>query len=207
MDGDALTFPQVGPKGGLDDDPRVHPEEFHLAFRNHAMPLEALRYDVTPAGLHYTLTHYDIPDGDPDGWVLGIDGAVGRPLAIPLSELRSRAHETQRVTFECAGDGRALLSPRPISQPWLTGAVGTAEWTGIPLREVLDSAGLAEGAVEVLFTGADSGVEGKIEQHYQRSLPLEEALRPEVLLAWEMNGQPLLPQHGAPLRLVTPGWY
>jgi sulfane dehydrogenase subunit SoxC len=204
---EALRFPAVGPEGGLEEDRRVHAEELQLAFRNHAMPLEALRYDVTPAGLHYLLTHYDIPETDAASWTLGIDGAARTPLTIPLRDLMWMPSQVLRVTLECAGDGRALLHPRPISQPWLTGAVGTAEWRGTPLKAVLERAGIVPGAVEVLFTGADRGVEGRIEQDYQRSLPLDEALRDDVLLAWEMNGQPLLPQHGAPLRLVAPGWY
>jgi DMSO/TMAO reductase YedYZ molybdopterin-dependent catalytic subunit len=109
--------------------------------------------------------------------------------------------------MECAGNGRARLSPRPLSQPWLVEAVSTAVWTGVPLREVVAAAGVRPDAVELVFTGADRGEQGGEEQDYERSLPLADALRPEVLLAYEMNGRPLEPQHGAPLRLVVPGWY
>jgi DMSO/TMAO reductase YedYZ molybdopterin-dependent catalytic subunit len=114
---------------------------------------------------------------------------------------------TLAVTLECAGNGRAQLSPRPLSQPWLLEAVGNAEWTGTPLRGLLEEAGVGDGAVEVLFRGLDRGVEGGEEQQFERSLPLPEALGEEMLLAWGMNGQPLPPQHGSPLRLVVPGWY
>jgi DMSO/TMAO reductase YedYZ molybdopterin-dependent catalytic subunit len=182
-------------------------EELGLAARNHALPLEALRYDVTPVGLHYLLIHYDIPALDAERHVLTIDGRVDRPLVLDLAALRERPRVTRRVTLECAGNGRALLTPRPVSQPWLSEAVGTAEWTGTPLAPLLREAGLGSEAVDVVFTGADHGVERGIEQDYQRGLPLSEALRDEVLLAYEMNGAPLLPQHGAPLRLVVPGWY
>jgi DMSO/TMAO reductase YedYZ molybdopterin-dependent catalytic subunit len=182
-------------------------EELRLAARNHAMPLEALRYDLTPAGLHYLLIHYDIPAVDPDAWRLRVGGAVERPTELSLAELRSQPSVTRAVTLECAGNGRALLEPRPVSQPWLLEAVGNAAWTGVPLRDVLGRAGVVDGAVEVLFTGLDHGIEGEVEQDYERSLPLEEAMREEVLLAYEMNGQPLPPQHGFPLRLVVPGWY
>jgi DMSO/TMAO reductase YedYZ molybdopterin-dependent catalytic subunit len=182
-------------------------EELALAARNHAMPLEALRYDLTPPGLHYLLIHYDIPDLDPAGYRLELGGAVRQPLHLDLAGLRDRPRVTHRVTLECAGNGRALLAPRPVSQPWLTEAVGTAEWTGTPLAPLLAEAGVAESAVEVVFTGADHGIERGVEQDYQRSLPLAEAMREEVLLAYEMNGAPLPPQHGAPLRLVVPGWY
>jgi DMSO/TMAO reductase YedYZ molybdopterin-dependent catalytic subunit len=182
-------------------------EELALAARNHAMPLEALRYDLTPPGLHYLLIHYDIPDLDPAGYRLELGGTVRRPLRLDLAGLRDRPRVTHRVTLECAGNGRALLAPRPVSQPWLTEAVGTAEWTGTPLAPLLAEAGIPENAVEVVFTGADHGIERGVEQDYQRSLPLAEAMREEVLLAYEMNGAPLPPQHGAPLRLVVPGWY
>jgi len=203
----AYTLPTVGDGSGLAPEPRLYPEELDLALRNHALPLEGLRYAVTPTGLHYTLTHYDIPQVDPASWRLSLDGAVRSPLSLTLAELQRRPARTLRVTLECAGDGRALLSPRPISQPWLSGAVGTAEWTGTPLRPLLEEVGIDAGAVEVLFTGLDRGIEGGIEQDYQRSLPLAEALHEDALLAWAMNGRTLEPQHGFPLRLIIPGWY
>jgi DMSO/TMAO reductase YedYZ molybdopterin-dependent catalytic subunit len=172
------------------------------------MPLEALRYDITPTGMHYTLIHYDIPLVDPASWRLNLHGHVRKNLSLSLEELQQRTARTLRVTLECAGDGRALLQPRPISQPWLTGAIGTAEWTGTPLRHVLEEAGIAdEGVREVLFTGMDRGIEGGVEQDYQRSLPLQAAMHEDVLLAWAMNGAPIEPQHGYPLRLIVPGWY
>jgi DMSO/TMAO reductase YedYZ molybdopterin-dependent catalytic subunit len=185
----------------------ISAEELGLAARNHALPLEALRYDVTPIGLHYLLVHYDIPDVPAETFQLRVDGDVARPLVFDLPQLRRRPRRTHRVTLECAGNGRALLEPRPVSQPWLHEAVGTAEWTGTALAPLLREAGVAEDAVEVVFTGADHGIERGVEQDYQRSLPLAEAMRDEVLLAYEMNGLPLPPQHGAPLRLVVPGWY
>jgi DMSO/TMAO reductase YedYZ molybdopterin-dependent catalytic subunit len=97
------------------------------------------------------------------------------------------------------------MEPRPLSQPWLTEAVGTAEWGGTPLWPLLAEAGIKPEAIEVLFTGLDHGVEGGTAQVYERSLPLADA--EHALLAYEMNGEPLPPQHGYPLRLVVPGWY
>ena len=112
------------------------------------------------------------------------------------------------MTLECAGNGRALLAgARPVSQPWFFEAVGTAAWRGTPLAQLLEEAGVANGAREVVFTGLDRGVEGGVEQSFERSLSLDEALGGDLLLAYEMNGAPLLPQHGFPLRLVVPGWY
>ena len=187
------------------------PAELALATRNHGLPLEALAEDITPVGLHYLLIHYDIPFVDATDWRLRIGGLVEQELELSLDDLRARPAETLAVTLECAGNGRANLAPRPLSQPWLLEAVGTAEWTGVPLRAVLEEAGLRDGATEVLCRGLDRGYEGGLdegeEQQYERSLPIVDALADEVLLAYEMNGDPLLPQHGAPLRLVVPGWY
>lgn len=182
-------------------------EELQLAARNRGMPLEALRYDVTPVGLHYLLVHFDIPAIDPSDWRLRIGGNVRNALELTLDELRSRPRVTTAVTMECAGNGRARLLPRPISQPWLNEAVGTAEWTGTPLRALLEDAGIEPRTVELLFTGADHGIEKGDEHDYARSLSVEDALRPEVMLAYEMNGRPLEPQHGSPVRLLVPGWY
>ena len=180
-------------------------EELQLAARNHGMPLEALRYPVTPVGLHYLLTHYDVPDVDAGSWSLRVRGE--QEVSLGLDEVRARPWMELAVTMECAGNGRARLDPRPVSQPWLLEAVGTARWAGTPLRPLLEEAGVGEGAVEVLFTGVDRGSEGGEEQAFQRALAVEEALRDEVLLAYEMNGEPLPPQHGYPLRLIVPGWY
>jgi DMSO/TMAO reductase YedYZ molybdopterin-dependent catalytic subunit len=182
-------------------------EELQLATRNHGLPLEALRWDVTPVGLHYLLTHYDIPEVDPDAWRLEVDGLVERALSLSLAELRERPAVELAVTMECAGNGRAHVEPHVVSQPWLLEAVGTARWRGTPLAPLLEEAGAQEGAVDVLFTGLDRGVEGGEEQAYARSLPLAEALAGDALLAYEINGVPLPPQHGFPLRLLVPGWY
>ncbi|MFE9217467.1 sulfite oxidase [Streptomyces lavendulae] len=191
------------------EDEDIGAEELALAARNHGLPLEALRYGVTPAGLHYVLVHYDIPAADPGTWRLTVGGRVDRPLALDLAALRALPAVTRRVTMECAGNGRARLLPRPVSQPWLVEGVGTADWTGVPLRTVLAEAGVRAEAVEAVFTGADHGVERGVEQDYARSLPVAVAAgtEPEVLLAYAMNGGPLPPQHGFPLRLVVPGWY
>lgn len=182
-------------------------DELQLAARNHGIPLEALRYELTPPGLHYVLVHYDIPATNASTWQLTVDGCVEQPLSFGLTALRAMGRETVRVTLECAGNGRAGLHPRPISQPWLMEAVGTAEWTGAPLANLLRAAGLREDAVDVVFTGADHGFERGIEQDYQRGLTVAEALDAGALIAWEMNGMPLPPQHGYPLRLIVPGWY
>ena len=182
-------------------------DELGLAARNHAMPAEALQWDVTPVGLHYVLVHYDIPAVDPATWRLRVDGGAGSSVELSLADLDAMPRTTARVTLECAGNGRALLDPRPVSQPWLTGAVGTADWTGVRLVDLLDRVDVRPDAVDVLFRGADHGIERGEEQDYERALTIEEARRDEVLVATEMNGSPLPVQHGFPARLVVPGWY
>jgi sulfane dehydrogenase subunit SoxC len=190
---------------GVGDD--ITQQELQNATRNHGMPLEGLRYDVTPIGMHYLLVHFDVPFVDATSWTLEVGGHVAQPLALSLDDIRSHPRVSLPVTMECAGNGRARLNPRPRSQPWLNEAVGTAEWTGTPLWPLLQEAGLSDGAVEILFTGLDRGTQAEVEQWYQRSLTIDQADRPEVILAYEMNGLPLPPQHGFPLRLVVPGWY
>ena len=181
--------------------------EVALANRNSGMPLEALRYDVTPAGLHYLLIHFDIPDLDAAGWALRLEGLVARPAQIGLEDLRRLPARTVRATLECAGNGRGQVSPRYPSMPWLEEGVSTADWTGVPLSVLLDEVQVGKSAREIVFHGADRGFDGGTEHGFSRSLPIPEATREDVLLAYAMNGAPLLPQHGAPLRLVVPGWY
>jgi len=180
-------------------------EELALATRNAGMPLEALRYDVTPSGLHYRLIHFDVPPPDA-GWRLRLGGLLAA-RALALEELRAMPARTIRVTLECAGNGRGEISPRYPSMPWLEEGVSTAEWTGVPLRRVLESARVPAAAKAIVFRGADRGIDRATEHDFARSLTPQEALQEDVLLAYAMNGEPLPPQHGAPLRLVVPGWY
>ena len=129
-----------------------------------------------------------------------------RPLTLSLDDSSGSAERCDMpITFECAGNGRALLEPRPVSQPWLTEAVGTAEWGGTRLAPLLEEAGASETAIELLFSALDRGIEGGEAQTYERALPIAEVR--DAILAYEMNGAPLPPQHGFPLRLVVPGWY
>src|SRR6266480_7656711 len=161
--------------GGRTRDGDIGVDELQLAARNSGMPLEALDWPITPLGLHYLLIHYDIPRVDPASWSLHVGGRVRGALTLSLDDLRSRPGRTIPVTMECAGNGRARLEPRPVSQPWLVEAVGTAEWTGTPLRALLDEAGVDDDAIEIVFTGLDHGIEGGIEQDYERSLSVADA--------------------------------
>ncbi len=183
-------------------------EEVGLANRNSGLPLEALRYDVTPAGMHFLLSHFDVPFvASAEDWRLAISGRVRTPLSLSLAEIQKFPAKTLRVTFECAGNGRANLNPRWQTQPWEHGAVSTAEWTGTPLRHVLEQAGLESDAADIAFLGIDRGFDNGREHAFGRSLTTAAAMDDDVLLCWAMNGAPLLPQHGFPLRLIVPGWY
>ncbi len=186
---------------------RYTSEELALATRNSGMPLEALRHDVTPVGLHYLLVHFDIPHADAAAWRLEIAGLVERPITLALEDLRGMRRKTLRVTMECAGNGRGQLTPRYPSMPWIEEGVSTAEWTGVPLADLLAAAGLKPAAADIVFRGADRGIDRGIEHDFARSLTPLEASRDDVLVADRMNGEPLPPQHGFPLRLVVPRWY
>lgn len=182
-------------------------QEVALAARNSGMPLEALRHDVTPVGLHYCLIHFDIPHLEPDAWRLEVGGLVQQRLSLSVGELRRMPARTQRVTLECAGNGRAQVSPRYPSIPWIEEGVSTADWTGVPLADVLRAAGVRAAARDIVFWGADRGIDRATEHAFARSLVPADAMHEDALLAYAMNGQPLPPQHGFPLRLVVPRWY
>jgi DMSO/TMAO reductase YedYZ molybdopterin-dependent catalytic subunit len=183
-------------------------QEVGLANRNSGLPLEALLHDVTPAGLHFLLIHFDVPFiPAPETWRLDIVGRVRRPLSLSISDVQRLPAKTLRVTLECAGNGRANLDPRWQTQPWEYGAVGTAEWTGTPLRHLLERARVETDAADIAFIGADRGFDAGREHSYGRSLSPARAMDDDVLVVWAMNGAPLPPQHGFPLRLLVPGWY
>jgi len=173
---------------------------------NAETPLDRQVGVITPAARHYVRDHFPIPLA-PDH--IAIDGAVRKPLELDLSYIRSLSPRSLLVTLECAGNGRAFLDPPVPGEQWRTGAVGTAEWTGASLRAVLEMAEPLPSAVEVLCIGADEGTPAGMSARisYERSLPISDALRDDVLLAYAMNGNDLPPEHGAPLRLIVPGWY
>jgi len=194
----------AGPGGAGDQDELVLVRATPL---NAETPLAGLRAALTPAPVHYVRNHFAVPDHD---GTLHLGGAVAHPLTLTLDDLRRLPAATLTVTLECAGNGRTSMVPLPPGEPWSGQAVATAAWTGVPLAEVMRRAGPRADAVALVFTGADHGPhDGGADIHYVRSLPVVEALRPEarVLLAYEMNGAALPPDHGAPLRLVVPRWY
>ncbi len=203
----ATSNPFFNPEPRQHEQGMFHREEVALANRNSGILLETLRHDVTPLGMHYLLNHFDVPFvPDARDWSVTISGCVTTPLTIALDEIARLPSKTMRVTLECAGNGRSNMTPRWPSMPWMEGAVGTSDWTGTPLRNVLQRAGLTKAAMHVVFFGRDRGYD-KVEHNYGRALTPDMAMSDDVLLVTAMNGQPLLPQHGFPLRLVVPGWY
>jgi len=179
---------------------------------NLEFPFSTLSTFITPNEQFFIRSHFPVPKLNPRSWRLKVEGLVDRPLEINYTDLLSLPSRSVMITLECAGNSRIFLTPKVGGVQWGLGAVGNAEWTGVPLRAVLERAGVRPGAVEVILEGADAGEIKKDSQspgkiHFARSLPLEKALRPEVLLAYEMNGTQLPVAHGFPLRAVVPGWY
>jgi DMSO/TMAO reductase YedYZ molybdopterin-dependent catalytic subunit len=164
---------------------------------------------VMPNARFYMRNNFRLPNLDGGGYRLGIGGLVERPLSLAVRDLQNMKSKTQVVTLECAGNGRALFDRPTEGEKWGLGAVSTAEWTGVPLVEILDRAGVKPGAKEVLFRGADGGaVDGRPGSlRFERSLRLDDARDSDVLLAYAMNGEPLPVEHGYPLRLIVPSWY
>lgn len=170
-------------------------------------PVTLLNSWLTPNDLFYVRHHSYAPEVTAEAgsaWTVEVGGLVDKPLKITLAELKKLPRATVTVTLECAGNGRAFHDPPVAGIQWEKGAVGTARWTGARLSDVLKLAGVAQSAKYVLLDGADQPV-GKMPD-FQRNLPLEKALHPDTILAYEMNGETLPHLHGFPLRAVAPGW-
>jgi DMSO/TMAO reductase YedYZ molybdopterin-dependent catalytic subunit len=178
---------------------------------NLEMPFETVESFITPTESFYVRTHFPIPAIDRDAWWLHVEGEVEKPFAINYEELVSLESLTIPATLECAGNNRNFLEPKVKGVQWGLGAVGTAEWTGVPLSVLLDRAVVRSSAREVILEGADHGMlddpkSPPGELTFSRSVPLENAKR-DVLLAYRMNGKDLPPEHGFPVRAIVPGWY
>ncbi len=179
---------------------------------NFESPFSELDCALTPNAAFYRRTHFDSPALDPAAWRLRVEGVVNTAVELSLSDLRAMPSRTHTAVLECAGNGRLFLKPKKEGVQWESGAVGCARWTGVPLAEVLNQVGVQSSAVDVVLEGADVGTPEKADRPknkiaYSRSLPLKKALEPSVLLAYEMNDEPLTRTHGAPVRTVVPGWY
>jgi DMSO/TMAO reductase YedYZ molybdopterin-dependent catalytic subunit len=162
-----------------------------------------------PTENFYARNHFQVPVLDPATWRLQVGGLVERPLRLRLRDLLAMPSHSEVVTLECAGNGRAFLNPRVDGEQWRLGAVSTAEWTGVPLIDVLERAGVRSAGREVVLCGADAGaVKGRVGlTAFERSLTLDQVRQSGAILAYAMNGEPLPLRHGYPLRVAVPGWY
>ena len=182
---------------------------------NAEAPPEALAGDLTPSDLHYVRSNFPLPTHD---GTLEVGGAVQNPTSLTLEDLRALPAIERAVTLECAGNGRLDMRPLPTGEPWGDYAVSTARWTGARLSDVLEQARPNADGVDVRFEGADHGSyhlrpvladTSTTDLTFVRALPLAHAADPaaEILIAYEMNGEPLGADHGAPFRLIAPHWY
>jgi len=187
--------------------------EEHVPFQNvprtspNSLDWETLDQWLTPQDQVFSVQHYDIPKVDSESFALEIGGLVDRPKRLTLDEIKALPRQDQLMTLECSGNG---------SNPGFLGAVYNSRWTGTPLAPLLKESGIKSGAIEVVFFGHDRKEETlrpmtprelKVEVPFGRSMSLGDAQRPDLLLAYERNGQPLERRNGAPLRLIVPGWY
>src|SRR6201987_1612089 len=180
--------------------------------KNLESPFDQLDSYLTPTELFYIRSHFPIPALERASYQLRITGAVRCPFTLSYDGLCSMPSETRVATLECAGNSRVFLVPQVRGAQWELGAVSNAEWTGVPLRALLERAGLEEDACEIVLEGADRGTpkEGTLPPDpisYVWSLPRAKAIQPEVLIAYQMNGRDLSPDHGFPLRAIVPGYY
>ena len=176
---------------------------------NSETPLERAGSWVTPNRLFFVRNHFPVPEVDVRAWRLHVAGCVERPREWSLDELAALPERTVFSTMECAGNGRSFLTPHVHGVQWGAGAIGHAEWTGVPLRAVLEKSGVKPETQQILFEGLDTGREADHPEAltFARSLPLAKALDRDTLLVTRMNGEPLEPIHGFPIRLIVPGWY
>ena len=176
---------------------------------NSETPLESIQGWVTPNRLFFVRNHFESPTIDLSSWRLRVEGRIDHPAEWTWEQLLALPQRSVFATVECAGNGRSFLHQKVAGVQWGAGAIGHAEWTGVPLARLLEQAGIRPGAVEVLFEGCDQGSESDHPEsmHFARSLPLAKALDRDTLLVTRMNGELLSASHGFTLRLFVPGWY
>jgi DMSO/TMAO reductase YedYZ molybdopterin-dependent catalytic subunit len=168
-------------------------------------PVALLDSFITPVEHFYVRCHLPVPASTgAEGWSLGVEGEVAAPLALSVADLRALPPITTTVTLECAGNGRGFFEPSVAGIQWKKGAVGTARWTGARLADVLKRAGIRDTARFVHMSGADRPL-GTMPP-FVRQVPIDKAMQADTVIAYEMNGQPIPPVHGAPLRAIIPGW-
>ncbi|SEA19276.1 Mo-co oxidoreductase dimerisation domain-containing protein [Thalassobacillus cyri] len=181
----------------------------NLAPENQESPIHFLKPVVIPPRFLYRRNHFPYPEKELPSSELFINGLVNRPLRIPYHYLLQMDPVDLDVTLECAGNKRAHFEPKVFGEQWESGAISRGVWTGVPLRTLLDYAGVSQNAVEIVFTGTDHGKREDMDKEvfFQRSLPLKKALHPDIIIAFQYNGNPIPYKHGWPFRLIVPNWY
>ncbi|MBT2641667.1 sulfite oxidase [Bacillus sp. ISL-41] len=157
--------------------------------------------------LFYRRNHFPYPILTPDSFTLTISGSVDLALQIHFSDFLKLPSQSNRVLIECSGNKRANFKEKVFGEQWEVGAMGEGIWKGVPLKTLLEYTGIKEGVSDVVFRGRDAGIKNSKYVHFERSLPIAEALNPDVMVAYEYNGKPIPHKHGFPFRLIVPGWY
>ncbi|WLV24522.1 sulfite oxidase [Aciduricibacillus chroicocephali] len=174
---------------------------------NQEAPIAFVESEKRMDGLFYRRNHFPYPEVDSD--LLDIGGLTERNLRLTVAELKELPARTVTVVLKCAGNKRSLFSKKTFGEQWGKGALSLGTWTGVPLRSLLEKAGLKDGVQEIVFNGHDEGMQPGFDKTecYGRSLPLEKAIHPDTIVAYAYNGERIPECHGAPLRLIVPGWY
>ena len=215
-----IPFHQYMPSGLIPAALAEEPGEFQIKGKqgltvlndrpvNAETPPHLLDDDVTPIK-HFFIRNNGIPpeNTSSSGWKLTVDGEVSQPLKLSIKDLKKKFKDvTYKLQLECGGNGRGAFNPPAKGNQWTVGAIGNAEWTGVRYADVLKAAGIKDNAVYTGHYGADSHLSGNPEKKpISRGLPMSKATNPYTLIAFEMNGEPIHPINGAPLRIVAPGW-
>lgn len=180
----------------------LHPE-------NQESPLSFIDKETVGSRLFYRRNHFSFPSLSYSSYWLPVNGHVKKPLVLSVEQLTQLPSKMLKIVLECAGNKRSFFEPKVFGEQWEKGAISQGYWKGVPLRSILELAGVKEGALEVIIEGYDYGERKDINQivSYTRSLPIEKALHPDTIIAYEYSDQPLPFKHGFPLRLVVPQWY
>lgn len=176
---------------------------------NQETPIHFLRQEITPTEYFFIRNHFEYPKQTPQSYFLPIEGNVLRPTVYKYEDIIRMPSKTLVLPLECAGNKRAYFNPEVYGEQWKDGAISQGIWKGVPLANLLNYSGLKRTNTEVVFEAYDYGKRNDLEGtfFYARSLPIQKALHPDTLIAYELNGDPIPFKHGYPLRLLVPQWY
>ncbi|WP_312471369.1 sulfite oxidase [Neobacillus sp.] len=174
---------------------------------NQETPIHFLEANETPISLTYRRNHFPYPLLSIQSYFLTIKGSVKNPVTLHYNQITSMPSRSVTTLMECSGNKRAYFDPKVFGEQWTEGAISQGNWKGVSLSTLLTITGVNNGAREIVFQGEDSGVKNGKHVQFERGLPIEKALDPNVIVAWEHNQKPISPKHGFPFRLIVPGWY